>query len=241
MGDLITVGTASAGPVATSAGLSGRTPVESQSIFAAWSDRPAATRGSHPGKSAPRSTDPSVTPPLPAAHCRWCRSPQRTRLHAGTGHQGALMVTARMINRVRYPWLEELSRTSGLAGRCCWPGCRRCHARPPPRKAPPDERRVRRPHRFLVHPSERDHDRRPDRPRPDPLPRPHRPSQIDIVGCRSWSPGTCGRIDITVERRASQGNSSKPATLTAGNCLARAGFGVPPPPTMTVRQAYTRV
>ena len=26
-------------------------------------------------------------------------------------HQGALMITARMINRVRYPWLDELSRT----------------------------------------------------------------------------------------------------------------------------------
>ncbi len=26
-------------------------------------------------------------------------------------HQGTLMITARMINRVRYPWLEELART----------------------------------------------------------------------------------------------------------------------------------
>ncbi len=26
-------------------------------------------------------------------------------------HQGTLMITARMINRVRYPWLDELSRT----------------------------------------------------------------------------------------------------------------------------------
>jgi pimeloyl-ACP methyl ester carboxylesterase len=38
-------------------------------------------------------------------------SPSGLGIPAERAHQGALMITARMINRLRYPWLDEMSRT----------------------------------------------------------------------------------------------------------------------------------
>ncbi len=50
--------------------------------------------------------------PAAAGRCRWCRSPRvgsAPRWNVPT--RAAVMITTRMINRVRYPWLDELART----------------------------------------------------------------------------------------------------------------------------------
>ena len=61
-------------------------------------------------------------------------------------HQGAMMITARMINRVRYPWLDELARTP--AGRSVLlAGMRAMPWQASPAEALTMKRRIRRPDR----------------------------------------------------------------------------------------------
>lgn len=99
--------------------------------------------------------------PAGAGRCRWCRSPRvgsAPRWNVPT--RAAVMITTRMINRVRYPWLDELARTP--AGRSVLlAGMRAMPWQASPADALTMKDGFADQTGFLDHLVERDHDRRP--------------------------------------------------------------------------------
>lgn len=99
--------------------------------------------------------------PAGAGRCRWCRSPRvgsAPRWNVPT--RAAVMITTGMINRVRYPWLDELARTP--AGRSVLlAGMRAMPWQASPADALTMKDGFADQTGFLDHLVERDHDRRP--------------------------------------------------------------------------------